>query len=102
VLTFWVECIWLVTGLPETAYGSTHFQGVSVSGRLHAAQGSTHYEGGSASSIFYIYKNGRTDVCLFVCLLVCGWLVEIQTPAPILMKFCTYIPTYPRKVLVQF
>jgi len=26
-------------------------------------------------------------VCLFVCLLVCGGLMEIQTPAPILMKF---------------
>jgi len=27
--------------------------------------------------------------------------MEIQTPAPILMKFCMHIPTYPRKVLVQ-
>jgi len=49
----------------------------------------------------YIYKNGRTDVCLFVCLLVCKGLMEIQTLAPILMKFCTHIPTCPRKVLVQ-
>jgi len=47
--------------------------------------------------IFYIYKNGHTDVCL----LVCGGLMEIQTPAPILMKFSTHIPTCPRKVLVQ-
>jgi len=44
----------------------------------------------------YIYKNGRTDVCL----LVCGGLMEIQTPASISMKFCTHIPTCPRKVLV--
>jgi len=49
----------------------------------------------------YIYINGRTDVCLFVCLLVCGGLIEIQTSAPIMMKFCTHIPTCPRKVLVQ-
>jgi len=27
-----------------------------------------------------IHKNGRTDVCLFVYLLVCGGLMEIQTP----------------------
>jgi len=27
--------------------------------------------------------------------------MEIQTPAPILMKFFTHIPTCPRKVLVQ-
>jgi len=27
--------------------------------------------------------------------------MEIQTPAPILMNFCTHIPTCPRKVLVQ-
>jgi len=26
-------------------------------------------------------------VQMFVCLLVCGGLMEIQTPAPILMKF---------------
>jgi len=39
---------------------------------------------------------------LFVCLLVCGGLIEIQTPARILIKFCTLIPTCPRKVLVQF
>jgi len=32
-------------------------------------------------------------VCLSVCLLVCGGLMEIKTPAPILMKFCTHIPT---------
>jgi len=38
---------------------------------------------------------------MFVCLLVCGGLMEIQTPAPILMKFCTHILTCPRKVLVQ-
>jgi len=38
----------------------------------------------------YLYKNGRKDVCLFVC-----WYVEG------LMKFCTHRPTYPRKVLVQ-
>jgi len=50
-------------------------------------------------SIFYqylssisIYKNGRTDVCLFVCLLVCGGLMEIQTPALILMKFARTSP----------
>jgi len=29
-------------------------------------------------------------VCLFVCLLVCGGLMEIQTPAPIMMKFRTH------------
>jgi len=49
----------------------------------------------------YIYINGRTDVCLFVCLLVCGGLMEIQTPASISMKFSIHIPTCPRKVLVQ-
>jgi len=38
---------------------------------------------------------------MFVCLLECGGLMEIQTPAPILMKFSTHIPTCPRKVLVQ-
>jgi len=27
--------------------------------------------------------------------------MEIQTPARILIKFCTHIPTCPRKVLVQ-
>jgi len=27
---------------------------------------------------------------MFVCLLVCGGLMEFQTPAPILMKFCTH------------
>jgi len=31
-------------------------------------------------------------VCLSVCLLVCGGQMEIQTLAPILMKFCTHIP----------
>jgi len=40
-------------------------------------------------------------VCLFVRLLVCGGLMEIQTPAQILIKFCTHIPTCPRKVLMQ-
>jgi len=43
----------------------------------------------------------KMGVQMFVCLLVCGGLMEIQTPAPILMKFCTHIPTCPRKVLVQ-
>jgi len=28
--------------------------------------------------------------------------MEIQTPKPILMKFCTHIPTCPRKLLVKF
>jgi len=51
--------------------------------------------------LIYTYKNGHTDVCLFVCLLVCGELMEIQTPTPILMKFSTHIPTCPRKVLVR-
>jgi len=36
---------------------------------------------------------------MFVSLLVCGGLMEIQTPVP--MKFSTHIPTCPRKVLVQ-
>jgi len=57
------------------------------------------------SSIFYsIYINGLTDVCLYVagCLLVCGGLMEIQTPAWILIKFSTHIPTCSRMVLVQF
>jgi len=40
-------------------------------------------------------------VCLFVRLLVCGGQMEIQTPALIVMKFCTHSPTYPSKVLVQ-
>jgi len=31
------------------------------------------------SSIFYIYKNRWAYRCLFVCLLVCGGLMEIQT-----------------------
>jgi len=55
------------------------------------------------SSIFFsLYKNGRTEYrCLFVCLLVCRGLMEIQTPAPILMKNCTHIPTCPRRVSVQ-
>jgi len=35
------------------------------------------------------------------CLLVCGGLLEIQTPAPILMKFSIHIPADPIKVLVQ-
>jgi len=53
-------------------------------------------------SIFFdMYKNESTDVCLYVCLLVSGGLTKIQTPAPILMKFCTPISTCPRKVLVQ-
>jgi len=47
------------------------------------------------------YKNGRTDVCLFVCLSVGGGPMEFQTPATILMKFSTHIPTCPRKFLVQ-
>jgi len=38
---------------------------------------------------------------MFVCLLVCGGPMEIQTPAPILMKFCMHITTYPRNVLMQ-
>jgi len=50
-------------------------------------------------SIFYLIyiKMGKK---MFVCLLVCGGQMEIQTPAPILMKFSTHIPTCPRKVLV--
>jgi len=43
----------------------------------------------------------KMGVQMFVCMLVCGGLMEIQTPAPILMKFCTHIPTCPRKVSVQ-
>jgi len=66
--------------------------------RLHINPGSAGYlRYLSSSSIFYIYINGRT----YVCLLVCGGLIEIQTPAPILMKFGMHIPTCPRKVLVQ-
>jgi len=55
----------------------------------------------SKISSLYVYINGRTDVCLSVCLLVCGGLMEIQIPAPILMKFCTHISTSPSQVLVQ-
>jgi len=36
---------------------------------------------------------------MFVCLLVCGGVMEIQTPSPILMKFCTHCP---RKVWCRF
>jgi len=35
-------------------------------------------------------------VQMFVCLWVCGGLMEIQTSAPIWMNFCTHIPTCPR------
>jgi len=35
-------------------------------------------------------------------MLECGGLTEIQRPKFILIKFCTRIPTCPRKVLVQF
>jgi len=38
---------------------------------------------------------------LIVCWYVELGLMEIQTPAPTLMKFCTHTLTYPRKVLVQ-
>jgi len=38
---------------------------------------------------------------MFVRLLVCGGLMEIQSPAPNLMKFSKHITTLPRKVLVQ-
>lgn len=48
----------------------------------------------------FLYKNDFTDVCLSVYLFVC-WFWEIQTPATILMKFCTHFTTCPRKVLVQ-
>jgi len=51
----------------------------------------------------YIYKWAYRclSVYLFVRLLVCGsGLIEIQTPASILMKFSMHIPTCPRKVLV--
>jgi len=34
--------------------------------------------------------NGRTDVCLHVCQLVREVLMEIHTPASILIKFCTH------------
>jgi len=50
-------------------------------------------------SIFYI--SIKRGVQMFDCLLVCGGLMEIQTPGPILMKFSTHIPSCPRKVLVQ-
>jgi len=43
----------------------------------------------------------KMGVQMFVCLLVCKGLMEIQTPTPIWLKFCTPIPTCPRKVLVQ-
>jgi len=47
----------------------------------------------SISFKIYICKNGRTDVCFLVHLLVCGGLMEIQTPALILMKFArTFLP----------
>jgi len=39
-------------------------------------------------------------VQMAVCLLVCGGLTEIQTPAQILMKFSTHILNCPKKVLV--
>jgi len=56
----------------------------------------------SLSLLLHVYKNGHTDVCLFVCLsLVCGGLMEIQTPAQILLEFWKHIPTCPKKVLVQ-
>jgi len=53
--------------------------------------------------VAYIYKweYRCLSVCPSVCLLVCGGIMEIQTTAPILMKFCTQTPTCPRKVLVQ-
>jgi len=50
----------------------------------------------------YIYINGRTDVCLSVCLLVCGGPFEAQTPARILIKFCMRVLTCRRKVWVNF
>jgi len=43
----------------------------------------------------------KMGVQMFFFLLVCGELMEIQTPVPIWMKFCTQILTCPRKVLVQ-
>jgi len=56
-----------------------------------------------SSSLFllYIYINGRTEVCLSVCLLVRAGLMEIQIPAPIVLKFFTHIPTCTWKVLMQ-
>jgi len=39
---------------------------------------------------------------MFVCLLVCGGLMEIQTLTQILIRFCKHLPTCPRKVLAQF
>jgi len=53
----------------------------------------------SEESLSFIYI--KMGVQMFVCLSVCGGLMEIQTPAPILMKFSMHIPTCPRKVLVQ-
>jgi len=51
--------------------------------------------------LLYLSIYIKMGVQMFVCLLVCGGLMETQTPAPILMKFSTHIPTCPRKVLVQ-
>jgi len=47
----------------------------------------------------YIKMGVQMFVCF--CLLLCGGLIEIQTPTSILMKFSTYIPSCQRKVLVQ-
>jgi len=43
----------------------------------------------------------KMSVQMSVCLLVCGGPMEIQTPAPIWIKFCTHIHTCLGKVLVQ-
>jgi len=50
-------------------------------------------------SYIYIY-NIKIGVQMFVCLLVCGGVMAIETSALNVMKFCTHIPTCPRKVLV--
>jgi len=50
----------------------------------------------------YIKMGVQMFVCLFVCLSVGMWRANGNpNPAPILMKFCTHIPTCPRKVLMQ-
>jgi len=47
-------------------------------------------------------NNGHTDVCLLVCLSVGMWRVNGNpNPCTDLNEFCTHIPNWPRKVLVQ-
>jgi len=73
---------------------------------IHTLAVQTHCEISCKSQIIYLLLFLRSiyikmGVQMFVCLLVCGGLMEIQTPAPIFMKFCTHIPACPRKDLMQ-